>query len=90
MAALQGNIKQRYVEVPVLIRSVEKSSRRLGSLEETRAALVECERLNPDFVKRRTDWQPYPDQISTDHLRDGLRKAGLADRMDLFSIRLPY
>ena len=51
----------------------------LGRHEEARAALHECERLHSGFVKKRDNWQPYPDPASNDHLRDGLRKAGLPE-----------
>jgi adenylate cyclase len=52
----------------------------LGHLERTdeaRAALDQCNRLHPGFVKNRSDWQPYTDPQRNEHLRRGLEKAGL-------------
>ncbi len=48
----------------------------LGRSAEARAALEECERLQPGFVESRRGWRPYRDQAQNDHILDGLRKSG--------------
>ncbi len=45
-------------------------------LEEARAALDRCERLQPGFVAQRADWRPYHDPAANEHLLEGLRMAG--------------
>ncbi len=50
----------------------------LGRREEARAAVEACERAQPGFVARRASWQPYRDTAANEHIREGLRKAGLS------------
>jgi len=49
----------------------------LGLHDAARVALEECERLHPGFREKRADWKPYLTLAENEHLRDGLRKAGL-------------
>ena len=49
----------------------------LGRQEEARIALSECDRIQPGFSTRRANWQPYVNEARNEHLRDGLRLAGL-------------
>jgi adenylate cyclase len=49
----------------------------LGCRDAARAAFEECERLHPGFTEKRAYWKPYLTPAENDHLRDGLRKAGL-------------
>jgi tetratricopeptide (TPR) repeat protein len=51
----------------------------LGDKVGARAALDECERLRPGFARRRSDWRPYLNADSNEHLQEGLRKAGLRE-----------
>jgi adenylate cyclase len=52
----------------------------LGRAEEARAALAECERLRPGFLKQRAGWwRPHPDEASNEHFFAGLRRLGLID-----------
>ena len=48
----------------------------LGSIEEARRALDQCEEIQPGFVARRATWQPYLDPADNEHIHDGIRKAG--------------
>jgi adenylate cyclase len=52
----------------------------LGRLEEGRTALDECDRMHPGMVASRNDWQPYVDESSNVHLREGLEKLQEASR----------
>jgi adenylate cyclase len=52
----------------------------LGRLGEARAALDECERLQPGFVAKRARWEPYQDPARNSHIHDGVRKAGAQPR----------
>jgi adenylate cyclase len=47
----------------------------LDHLEEARAELAECERLQPGYVERRLRWQPYLDPAMNEHLHAGIRAA---------------
>jgi adenylate cyclase len=47
----------------------------LGRLDEARAELAECERLQPGYVARRARWQPYRDAAKNEHLHAGVRAA---------------
>ncbi len=47
----------------------------LGRLDEARAALSECERIQSGFTERRLTWQPYKDPADNEHIHDGVRKA---------------
>jgi adenylate cyclase len=50
----------------------------LGRAAEARAALDECARLKPDLpVIKFAKAEPYLNPADTEHLIDGLRKAGL-------------
>ncbi len=49
----------------------------LGRLEEARKALVDCERVQPGFVDKRFNYQPYRDAADNEHFHEGVRKAGL-------------
>ncbi len=46
----------------------------LGRIDEARAALEQCERLQPGFVAQRANWRPYRNPEANEHLHDGLRK----------------
>ena len=48
----------------------------LDRLDEARAALEDCERLQPGFVASRADWSPYRDPALNAHLHAGVRKTG--------------
>ena len=48
----------------------------LDRLDEARAALEDCERLQPGFVAGRADWSPYRDPALNEHLHAGVRKSG--------------
>jgi adenylate cyclase len=48
----------------------------LGRLEEARARLADLQQLDPKLAAARTTLKLYQDQAATDHLLDGLRKAG--------------
>jgi adenylate cyclase len=48
-----------------------------GRTTEAQAALGDCERVHPGFVRKRAGWQPYANPASNEHLQDGLRRAGL-------------
>ncbi len=49
----------------------------LGRSAEARTALDDCNRVNPDFVRRWTQWREYQRDEDNDHILEGLRKAGL-------------
>ena len=54
----------------------------LGHLDrqaEARAALDECERVQPGFAAKRREWKPYSNPADNEHILDGLRKAGLSE-----------
>ncbi len=54
----------------------------LGHLDrqaEARAALDECERVQPGFAAKRREWKPYSNPADNEHILDGLRKAGFSD-----------
>ena len=42
---------------------------------EARAALRECEHLQPGFVASRVNWRPYTDEDRNEYLRVGLERA---------------
>ena len=51
----------------------------LGHLDEpdqARAALEKCERLSPGFSSSIDNWMPFKFEKDSNHLLDGLRKAG--------------
>jgi adenylate cyclase len=48
----------------------------LGRLEEARKALVDCERVQPGFVEKRFNYQPYRDAADNEHIHEGVSKAG--------------
>ena len=41
--------------------------------------LKDCNRVNPDFVRRWMQWREYRNDMDNDHILDGLRKAGLPE-----------
>ncbi len=49
----------------------------LDRAEEARAALRQCERLSPGFLKNREGWQPYADPARNEHFFAGLRRYNL-------------
>ena len=51
----------------------------LGKSREASEALDECNRVNPDFVSRWTQWREFRNDVDNDHILDGLRKAGLPE-----------
>jgi adenylate cyclase len=51
----------------------------LGNKADARAALDECERFHPGFARGRSEWRPYLNAASNEHLQEGLRKAGLRE-----------
>ncbi len=51
----------------------------LGRLDEARKALAECERLQPGFVQKRAQWQPYRDAANNEHIHEGVRKGQQTD-----------
>ena len=53
----------------------------LGKTADARAALDACDRLHPGFVRGRSQWRPYLDAASNEHLHEGLRKAGLEQHL---------
>ena len=44
--------------------------------DEAKAALEQCEIIQPGFIASRMEWQPYPNSSDNEHFLDGLRKAG--------------
>ena len=49
----------------------------LDRYEEARAALDQCERVQPGFVASRGEWRPYEqDSAANEHILDGFCKAG--------------
>ena len=48
----------------------------LGRQSEAQEALQQCEREQPGFIEKRTEWRPYRDQSKNEHILEGLRKAG--------------
>ena len=48
----------------------------LGQTEEARAALDECERVNPGFAERWALLRQYRNPADNEHILDGVRKAG--------------
>jgi adenylate cyclase len=51
----------------------------LGRVDEARAALEQCELLQPGFLDKRAGWQPYRDPARNALLHEGLRRASLGD-----------
>jgi TolB-like protein/DNA-binding SARP family transcriptional activator/Tfp pilus assembly protein PilF len=51
----------------------------MGDKAGAREAFDECERLRPGFARRRSDWRPYLNADSNEHLQEGLHKAGLRE-----------
>jgi adenylate cyclase len=49
----------------------------LGRIDEARAELDECRRIDRDFAEPSANWHRYRSQANVDHLFEGLRKAGL-------------
>ncbi|MXN64931.1 adenylate/guanylate cyclase domain-containing protein [Stappia sp. GBMRC 2046] len=49
----------------------------LDRTEDARAALERCNALEPGFVARKANWQPYADDERNQHLLSGLRRHGL-------------
>ncbi len=47
----------------------------LGRRDEARAALDECERIQPGFIDKRARWEPYRNPADNQHILDGVRKA---------------
>ena len=47
----------------------------LGRLDEARAELAECERLQPGYIERRLGWSPYQNAVENEHLHAGVRAA---------------
>ena len=47
----------------------------MGQLAEARTELETCERLQPGYVERRLQWQPYQDPEKSDHIHAGVRAA---------------
>ena len=47
----------------------------LGRLDEARAELEICETLQPGYVERRLQWQPYQDSEKSNHVHAGVRAA---------------
>ncbi len=48
----------------------------LGRSAEAHTALDDCNRVNPDFARRWTQWREYRKDEDNDHFLAGLRKAG--------------
>jgi adenylate cyclase len=48
----------------------------LGRQAEALQALQQCERDQPGFVEKRTEWRPYRDELKNELFLEGLRKAG--------------
>ncbi len=51
----------------------------LGRRTEARAALDECQRIQPGFVEKRAGLEVYQNRVNNEHILDGLRKAGLPE-----------
>lgn len=51
----------------------------LGRQEEARAALDDCERVQPGFARKWTRWREYRNDADNDHFSEGLRCAGLQE-----------
>ena len=47
----------------------------VGNTDEARAALRECEHLQPGFVASRVNWRPYTDEDRNEYLRVGIERA---------------
>jgi adenylate cyclase len=47
----------------------------IGRHDEARTALETCERLQPGYVERRLQWQPYQDPAKSEHIHAGVRAA---------------
>ena len=48
----------------------------LGEIEQARASLETCLRLNPSYSENETTWFRYKHEADNEHFLDGLRKAG--------------
>ncbi len=51
----------------------------LGRRTEGRAALDECQHIQPDFVEKQVGLEVYQNRVDNEHILDGLRKAGLPE-----------
>jgi Flp pilus assembly protein TadD len=48
-----------------------------GRADEAKAALAECEQLQPGFMAKHATWRPYADEGRNEHFFAGLRTLGL-------------
>jgi hypothetical protein len=46
----------------------------LDRVDEARSMLERCTALDPDYVKKKSDWRPYADPARNAHVMDGLRR----------------
>lgn len=51
----------------------------LGNRVEARAALDDCERVQPGFAGKWSRWREYRNDADNDHFSEGLRSAGLQE-----------
>jgi len=49
----------------------------LDRVDEAKDVLIECERLEPGFLKKRSNWQPYSDVERNERFFAGVRRHGL-------------
>lgn len=47
-------------------------------LADAAAALERCEALSPGLVANRAEWHPYTDEVSNEHLKEGVKRAKAA------------
>ena len=49
----------------------------LDAVDEARALIDRCRARDPDYLRGKERWSPYPDPERNEHLLDGLRRHGL-------------
>ncbi len=49
----------------------------LDRVEEARSLLERCTAIDPEYVAKKIDWRPYPDESRNNHILDGLKRNNL-------------